>query len=129
MLDVARHFFGPAEVKRFVDLIALYKLNRLHLHLTDDQGWRLAIRSWPRLANPAGARRSVVAVVATTRPAEYVDLVEYAAARYITVVPEIDLPGHTNAALASYAKLVQRQGAASTPASRSGSARSASARS
>ena len=54
MLDVARHFFPPAEVKRLIDLMALYKLNRLHLHLSDDQGWRIAIRSWPRLTSVGG---------------------------------------------------------------------------
>ena len=55
MLDVTRHFFSVADVKRFVDLLALYKLNRLHLHLSDDQGWRIAIDRWPRLATHGGS--------------------------------------------------------------------------
>ena len=105
MLDVARHFFGVADVKRFVDLMALYKLNRLHLHLTDDQGWRLAIRSWPKLAKHGGSTEVGGGPGGSYSQREYAELVAYAAARYVTVVPEIDMPGHTNAALASYAKL------------------------
>jgi hexosaminidase len=105
MLDVARHFFGVGEVKRFVDLMALYKLNRLHLHLTDDQGWRLAIRSWPRLATVGGRTQVGGGAGGSYTQRRYAELVAYAAARHVTVVPEIDLPGHTNAALASYARL------------------------
>ncbi len=105
MLDVARHFFGVADVKRFVDLMALYKLNRLHLHLTDDQGWRLAIRSWPKLAKHGGSTEVGGGPGGFYTQRQYAELVAYAAARYVTVVPEIDMPGHTNAALASYAKL------------------------
>jgi hexosaminidase len=105
MLDVARHFFGPDDVKRLVDLIALYKLNRLHLHLSDDQGWRLAIRSWPRLATLGGTTAVGGGRGGYYTQREYADLVAYAQSRYVTVVPEIDMPGHTNAALASYAKL------------------------
>ena len=105
MLDVGRHFFDVAEVKRFVDVMALYKLNRLHLHLTDDQGWRIAIRSWPKLT-AIGGRTAVDGDRGgyyTQR--QYRDLVSYAADRFVTVVPEIDMPGHTNAALAAYARL------------------------
>ena len=58
MLDVARHFFGVDDVKRYIDLLALYKLNRLHLHLSDDQGWRIEIAAWPNLTNTAAAPRS-----------------------------------------------------------------------
>lgn len=105
MLDLARHFFGVGEVKRYIDHLAYYKLNRLHLHLTDDQGWRIAIQSWPNLALRGGS-----AAVGGDRggyftPEEYQDIVSYAQSRYITVVPEIDMPGHTNAALASYPEL------------------------
>jgi hexosaminidase len=105
MLDVARHFFGVADVKRFVDLMALYKLNRLHLHLSDDQGWRLAIRSWPKLAQHGGSTQVGGGRGGYYTQRQYADIVAYAAARYVTVVPEVDMPGHTNAALASYAKL------------------------
>jgi hexosaminidase len=105
MLDVARHFFDVAEVERLIDLMALYKLNRLHLHLTDDQGWRIAIRSWPRLTTHGG--RSAVGGDGggyyTQR--QYSRIVAYARDRFVDVVPEIDMPGHVNAALSSYAKL------------------------
>ena len=110
MLDVARHFFGVADVKRVIDLAAAYKLNRLHLHLSDDQGWRIEIKSWPELAR-VGGQTAVTTADGRTWPggyytqADYADIVAYAAARYVTVVPEIDMPGHTNAALAAYAEL------------------------
>jgi hexosaminidase len=105
MLDVARHFFGVGEVERLIDLIALYKLNRLHLHLTDDQGWRLAIRSWPNLTR-VGARTAVGGGPGghyTRR--DYARIVACARSRFVEVVPEIDMPGHVNAALASYGGL------------------------
>ncbi|HNS02329.1 MAG TPA: beta-N-acetylhexosaminidase [Anaerolineae bacterium] len=107
MLDVARHFpaGGVEDVKRLIDLMALYKLNRLHLHLTDDQGWRLMIESWPRLAEVGGSMAVDGDPGGYFTQAEYAGLVAYAASRYIDVVPEIDLPGHTNAALASYPEL------------------------
>ena len=105
MLDVARHFFGVGEIKRLIDLMALYKLNRLHLHLTDDQGWRLMIESWPRLAEVGGSTAVDGDPGGYFTQAEYAGLVAYAASRYIEIVPEIDLPGHTNAALASYPEL------------------------
>jgi hexosaminidase len=105
MLDVARHFFDVAAVKRFIDLLALHKINRLHLHLSDDQGWRIEIQSWPRLATHGGSTEVGGGPGGYYTQAEYADLVAYAAERYITVVPEIDMPGHTNAALASYAEL------------------------
>ncbi|HET9288842.1 MAG TPA: beta-N-acetylhexosaminidase [Gaiella sp.] len=105
MLDVARHFFGVGEVKRVVDLMVLYKLNRLHLHLTDDQGWRIAIRSWPRLSSH-GSRTAVGGGPGgryTQR--EYAAIVSYARERFVEVVPEVDMPGHVNAALSSYGRL------------------------
>ena len=105
MLDVARHFFSVEDVKRVVDLAAAYKLNRLHLHLTDDQGWRLMIESWPRLAEVGGRTAVDGDPGGFYTQAEYADLVRYARSRYVDVVPEIDMPGHTNAALASYAEL------------------------
>ncbi len=105
MLDVARHFFGVEDVKRFIDLIAHYKLNRLHLHLSDDQGWRIEIKSWPRLTE-IGSRTQVGGKGGGFyTQEEYKEIVDYARSRFITIVPEIDTPGHTNAALASYAEL------------------------
>ena len=105
MLDVARHFFAPADVKRVIDLAAAYKLNRLHLHLSDDQGWRIEIKSWPELTRIGGQTAVGGGPGGFYTQAEYADLVAYAAARYVTVVPEIDMPGHTNAAMAAYAEL------------------------
>ncbi len=105
MLDVARHFFTVAQVQRYVDQIALYKLNYLHLHLSDDQGWRIAIASWPNLATYGGATAVGGDPGGYYTQADYSAIVAYAAARYVTIVPEIDMPGHTNAALASYAEL------------------------
>jgi len=105
MLDVSRHFFSVAEVKRYIDLAALYKINRLHLHLADDQGWRIMIDSWPRLAPFGGSTEVGGTPGGFYTKADYTEIVRYAAAHYITVVPEIDMPGHTNAALASYAEL------------------------
>jgi hexosaminidase len=105
MLDVSRHFFGVEDVKRYIDLLALYKLNRLHLHLADDQGWRIEIKSWPDLTRIGGSTAVNGEGGGFYTQAQYADIVAYAAERYITIVPEIDLPGHTNAALASYAEL------------------------
>lgn len=105
MLDVARHFFTVAEVERQIDLMAMHKLNRLHLHLTDDQGWRLEIESWPDLTAISGLTEVGGGMAGFYTRDEYRTLVEYAAERHIVVVPEIDFPGHANAALAAYASL------------------------
>jgi hexosaminidase len=105
MLDVARHFFPVPAVKAYIDQIALYKVNHLHLHLSDDQGWRIAIDSWPRLATYGGATAVGGGKGGYYTKADYTEIVNYAAIRHITIVPEIDMPGHTNAALASYAEL------------------------
>ena len=105
MLDVARHFLTVDEVKRYVDLLALHKLNRLHLHLADDQGWRIEIKSWPNLARHGGSTEVGGGPGGFYTQEQYAELVSYAADRFITIVPEIDMPGHTNAALASYAEL------------------------
>jgi hexosaminidase len=105
MLDVARHFMPVSDVKRYVDLMSLYKLNRLHLHLADDQGWRIEIKSWPNLTTHGGSTQVGGGTGGFYTQQEYADLVQYAADRFITIVPEIDMPGHTNAALASYAEL------------------------
>jgi hexosaminidase len=105
MLDVSRHFLPPADVKRYIDLMSLHKLNRLHLHLSDDQGWRIEITSWPNLTTRGGSTQVGGGRGGFYSQAEYADLVRYAHERFVTVVPEIDMPGHTNAALASYAVL------------------------
>jgi hexosaminidase len=105
MLDVARHFFGVEDVKRYIDLISHYKMNSLHLHLTDDQGWRIEIKSWPQLTEIGGSTQVGGGGGGYYTQDQYKEIVEYARSRYVTIVPEIDTPGHTNAALASYAEL------------------------
>ncbi len=105
MLDVSRHFLGVRDVKRFVDLMSLYKMNRLHLHLSDDQGWRIEIKSRPNLTAFGGLTQVGGGAGGFYTQDEYRDIVAYAASRFITIVPEIDMPGHTNAALASIPEL------------------------
>ncbi|MBT9491397.1 MAG: beta-N-acetylhexosaminidase [Paucibacter sp.] len=104
MLDVARHFHGVERVKRVIDQMAVYKLNRLHLHLSDDSGWRVAIKAYPKLT-------TVGAIGDTSNPkraaqfysaSDIRTIVAYAAERYIEVVPEIDMPGHSGAAARAY---------------------------
>jgi hexosaminidase len=119
LLDVARHFLPKAEVLRFIDLMALHKLNVLHFHLTEDQGWRLEIKRYPKLTE-IGAWRKETVVGNPHAPEPRYDgrphggyytqddireIVAYAAARQITVVPEIDVPGHSMAAIAAYPEL------------------------
>jgi len=105
MLDVARHFFGVEDVKRYIDLIAYYKMNALHLHLSDDQGWRIEIKSWPNLTAHGGSTEVGGGEGGFYTQEQYSELVKYAADRYIIIIPEIDMPGHINAALSSYAEL------------------------
>lgn len=120
MLDVCRHFRSLDELKRFIDLLALHKLNRLHLHLTDDQGWRIEIKKYPRLTEVGGWRKeTLVGHFFSKQPARYDgtphggfytqdqlrELVAYAAARQVTIVPEIEMPGHGQAAIAAYPEL------------------------
>ncbi|RCV59209.1 beta-N-acetylhexosaminidase, partial [Marinitenerispora sediminis] len=114
LLDVARHFLPKHQVLRFIDLLAMHKLNVLHLHLTDDQGWRLEIGRYPRLTEVGSWRReSQVGAGPAARfdgrphggfytQDDIREIVGYAAARHITVVPEIDVPGHSQAAIAAY---------------------------
>ncbi|WP_341939961.1 family 20 glycosylhydrolase [Microbacterium sp. LWH10-1.2] len=117
MLDVARHFRPAEDVRRLIDLLADHHLNVLHLHLTDDQGWRFEVPGYPRLVE-VGARREATqrghGVLATVEPgvhegfytdAELRELVAYAAERFVTVVPEVELPGHIQAGLAAYPEL------------------------
>lgn len=105
MLDVARHFFGVKDVKRYIDLLAFYKINKLHLHLTDDQGWRIEINSWPNLTKIGGSTAVNGDPGGYYTQEDYKEIVKYAQEKFITIIPEIDLPGHTNAALASYPEL------------------------
>ncbi|GAA0430180.1 beta-N-acetylhexosaminidase [Actinoplanes capillaceus] len=116
MLDVARHFLPKHEVLRIIDLMALHRLNTLHLHLTDDQGWRVEIRRYPRLTEVGSWRRESQAGASGGRPDgrphggyytqdDIREIVAYAAGRFVTVVPEIETPGHVQAALAAYPSL------------------------
>ncbi|MBL7255752.1 beta-N-acetylhexosaminidase [Paractinoplanes lichenicola] len=107
MLDIARHFHTPGEIKRHIDEISKFKVNYLHLHLSDDQGWRIQIDSRPRLTTVGGAAGTGVDGVGGgfLTKADYRDLVRYAASRHVTIVPEIDMPGHVNAAQVAYPEL------------------------
>lgn len=105
MLDVSRHFFNVADVKKYIDYLAYYKMNVFHLHLTDDQGWRIEIKSWPNLTAIGGQKEVGEGMGGFYTQDNYKEIVQYAADRHITIIPEIDMPGHTNAALASYATL------------------------
>jgi hexosaminidase len=105
MLDVSRHFFSVTDVMQFIDNLAFYKINVLHLHLSDDQGWRIEIKSWPNLANHGGTTQVGGGNGGYYTQEQYKEIVKYAGAHYMTIVPEIDMPGHTNAALSSYAEL------------------------
>ena len=115
-LDCSRHFFPVAFVKKFIDLLALHNMNVFHWHLTDDQGWRIEIKKWPKLVSVGSQRTGTI--IGTNSDiddgipyggcytqAEAREIVAYAAARHITVIPEIDMPGHMLAALASYPEL------------------------
>lgn len=105
MLDVARHFFSVDDVKRYIDLISVYKMNILHLHLSDDQGWRIEIKSWPDLANVGGRTEVGGGAGGFYSQEDYAEIIDYARSRFITVIPEIDMPGHINAALVAYGEL------------------------
>ncbi len=115
-LDVSRHFFTVEEVKHFIDLMALYKFNTFHWHLTDDQGWRIEIKQFPKLTEIGAWRDSTIIGHYNDIPRSYErkreggfytqeqikDVVEYASKRFISVIPEIEMPGHSRAALAAY---------------------------
>jgi hexosaminidase len=112
MLDVARHFFSVDDVKRYIDLIAHYKMNRLHLHLTDDQGWRIEIKSWPNLTTIGSQTQVGGNGGGFYTQEQFKEIVEYANSRFVMIIPEIDTPGHTNAALASCPELNMSEEAA-----------------
>ena len=113
-LDVSRHFFTVDSIKRFIDILALHNINRFHWHLTDDQGWRFEMKKYPKLSTIAAERDETVIGRNSGEydgqhygPFQYTqddcrEIVAYAAERHITVIPEIDLPGHMQAALAAY---------------------------
>lgn len=114
--DVARHFFSVEEVKAYIDMLALHQINKFHWHLTDDQGWRIEIKKYPRLTEVGAWRPETVigrnsgAFDGTPHGGFFTqeearDVVAYAAERHVTVIPEIDLPGHMQAALAAYPEL------------------------
>ncbi len=116
MLDCARHFFPAKFVKKYIDLIALHSMNRLHWHISDDQGWRFNVPGYPRLVEVGSKRAQTVAghnselgdgvpYSGYFTDDEIRDIVKYAADRYITIVPEVDMPGHMMAALAAYPEL------------------------
>ncbi|GKU30244.1 beta-N-acetylhexosaminidase [Clostridium folliculivorans] len=102
MIDVARHFFTVDEIKRQIDHAAQYKINKVHLHLSDDQGWRLEIKKWPDLTTIGGSTKVGGGPGGYYTQEQFKDIVKYAADRYVEIVPEFDMPGHSNAALASY---------------------------
>ena len=105
MLDLSRFFLGPDSIKKVIDLAAAYKLNTLHLHLTDDQGWRLEIENRPLLTELAAGTDVGGGPGGFLSLAEYEEIQDYAAARHLTVVPEIDLPGHSHAAQTAYPEI------------------------
>jgi len=121
LLDVARHFMPKEFVKKVIDLLALHKLNRLQLHLTDDQGWRIEIRRYPRLTQVGAWRRQTIVGRPDNDSTKWrfdgqphggfytqddiAEIVAYARARFVTLVPEIEMPGHSQAAIAAYPEL------------------------
>lgn len=104
LIDEARHFLGKDVIKRQIDLLAAYKLNRLHWHLTDDQGWRIEIRKYPKLTG-VGAWRGADRQGGFYTQKDIREIVQYAESRHVLIVPEIEMPGHAQAALASYPQL------------------------
>lgn len=125
-LDVGRHFFPVSDVKKYIDLIAMHKMNTFHWHLTEDQGWRIEIKKYPRLTEIGAYRKGTAIGLAGTRNAPYTydtipyggfytqeeikDVVAYATRQHITIIPEIELPGHSSAALAAYPEFGNTKG-------------------
>jgi hexosaminidase len=120
MLDVGRHFFSVEMVKKYIDLLAAYKLNNFHWHLTEDQGWRIEIKKYPKLTQISSMRaQTLIGGYRDKTPQQFDgapyggfytqdqirDVVKYASERYINIVPEIEMPGHSQAALAAYPEL------------------------
>lgn len=107
LVDVGRHFLPPAFIERFIDLLALHKMNVLHWHLTEDQGWRIEIRKHPRLTSVGAWRTEAdgTRYGGFYTQAQVREIVEYARVRHVTIVPEIEMPGHASAALVAYPEL------------------------
>ena len=117
MLDEGRHFFGKDAVKRVIDVMATYKMNRFHWHLTEDQGWRIEIKKYPKLTEVGAWRESKGLGYGNVNPdseqyggfytqKDIKEIVEYAKARFIEIVPEVDIPGHSQAAIAAYPEIL-----------------------
>lgn len=117
MLDEGRHFYGKEEIKKLLDVMAAYKLNRFHWHLTEDQGWRIEIKQYPKLTEVGAWRQSKVLGWDQTKPdgqryggfytqQDAREIVKYARDRFIEIVPEVDIPGHSQAAVASYPEML-----------------------
>jgi hexosaminidase len=118
-LDVGRHFFPVASIKRYIDMIALHKMNTFHWHLTEDQGWRIEIKKYPKLTEIGGFRKETIVGTGSENPQvfdgkpyggfytqeEVKDIVAYAKSKFVTIIPEIEMPGHSLAALAAYPEL------------------------
>jgi hexosaminidase len=118
-LDVCRHFFPPEDVKRYIDILAMHKMNTFHWHLTDDQGWRIEIKKYPNLTQVGAFRKETLVGHMGKEPFIYDgkpyggfykqdeirDIVAYAKSKFVTVIPEIEMPGHALAALAAYPEL------------------------
>lgn len=116
MLDVSRHFIPKEDVKRHIDLLAFHKLNILHWHLTDDQGWRIEIKKYPKLTTVGGYRKKTIVGYMWDNPTEWntkryggfytqediKEVVAYAKKRFVEIIPEIEMPGHSVAALTAY---------------------------
>ncbi len=119
LLDVSRHFFPKEFIEKYIDLLAMYKMNTFHWHLTDDQGWRIEIKKYPRLTSVGAYRKETLAGHASEQPPrfdgkpyggfytqdEVREIIAYASARHVTIIPEIEMPGHSQAALAAYPEL------------------------
>jgi hexosaminidase len=114
MIDIARHFFDKEAIMRQIDLAAGYKINTVHLHLSDDQGWRIEIKAYPALTEIGSLTAVDGDPGGYLTQADFTEIVEYAADRYIEIIPEIDMPGHVNAALVSIPEL-NPDGIAATP--------------
>ncbi len=113
MLDEGRHFYGKEEIKKIIDVMAAYKMNRFHWHLTEDQGWRIEIKKYPKLTEVGAWRDSKVCAWGDVKPdgiryggyythKDIKEVVEYAKERFVEIIPEVDIPGHSQAAVASY---------------------------
>lgn len=113
MLDEGRHFFGKDEIKRVIDMMTIYKMNRFHWHLTEDQGWRIEIKKYPKLTETGAWRNSKVLAYGDVKPdgeryggfytqKDIKEIVAYAKKKFIEIIPEIDIPGHSQAAVAAY---------------------------